>query len=1759
LFSSTVDGLAAGAQTLDLAAGTGTVKFGAAVGATALGAVTVTSDAGLTLSSTFAASSLTESAGTGTASIAAAITTNGVAGINLTATQIDIADTTLDASTGGGRIRLNGAVLLSSASAGSVLLNSSDTTNGVSVTGALTTTAANALSVTAPGGPVSFGSTVATSVTPLATLTLALDGTLTLGGGASSVHVTGAVTLSGSTAAISIGVSGGAGTLQISNNDLAALGAAGSLVIGLSGSQTGTVNWGDNSSAPLGVPATIYADGASGVLSFGNSAVSNLYTSDQALQLTATTIQISQATTVQTKSTTGANVTFTGPIDSSSGAHSLTITAGTGTVTVSGIVGTSAGSANNLSSFTVTSAASAALSSVFTSGAQSITASAITLNGANYSVSTSGAGVTFSGPVTLGANTAVATAGTAATDLIDFTSTIDGSKSLGLNAGAAGPVTVGGTVGTSAGNANNLSSFTVTNAVSAALNSVFTSGAQSVTASSITLNGANYSVSTTGAGVTFSGPVTLGANTAVATAGTASTDLIDFTSTIDGTKSLGLNAGTAGPITVGGKIGSTTPISTLGVSASGSATFSGLGISTADGVTGTVSVNSSGAVTLNGADYRSGGNQAWTAATKGVRVVLSSSSSWGAGLAAGLISFPGTALFVDSPGVTVKLLTNVTAKDFIFYRGTLNLNARTVTTTADFAVFGNAAGHPYSATDPDWSGANNRFAFLPASTFVYYPGAGTYTPSSGAFSTSPSAAFSPLDGSSISVGGNFYDNGADLTGAAAWNLTVPASAGLSPVFNTTSAATADQWGPLSAVALNATVSYSTVTSGSGNIAAASPSVGQTNNNVTNGLNNTLYTWNASTGAQTQAGWNFGALSISSAKTVWDNVIAVTFNEPVENSSGEIASAIGELMVNGGATAFTAAYSAFTSPAAKTAVGTQNHLLTVYLETSSATWNTDSIGSGATSSPSTNAVGITRSTVPNLTMFKGMLYSAGGSTMGVNYGKNTYGMYTATADGTGPVLYQIDAGRAVHNEPASTNYDSHNFFTLHYSEPVTIGGLTVGSTNARSETTFTTAAQWGGYITTPSGTAGGAVDVAGYFQFTPGGSDPNQGPIVRGSRDGNPSTDALYRTDAYTVDIYLSGYLASANHWPGWHSDVPDPSLASAISVSANANITDASGNAINSLVSPVVSSTPEATLVKSGFTVQSTTAAGFTVLQNTQQAAYTVNGAAVTDYGWDVNAPQFSVYTPASTYNYYEIVSHFSLSNGLLDGLQFFIRDNAAAVSGAWNPTASPSYHPDGNVQDGIRDSTTDYTGTDPTISAFSIGVVGSAATNVANLGFSTIVSNTQFGGVSINTVDDPYFALNIDATSVANTWGPTSSLYVSYDYTKAYLTDQAGNLVQPTPTPIGMRAIEKQPPLIQIALSSPSSTNMYVQFTEPVFGNPATSSPRTDITAGSFTITGTASPISITGVQVISRDANGGISSAFLTLSRAFTANEELSAVIGAATATSVYDAVGNSMLLTTRPVTDVGIGVASPIWASDGVHVDTANGALFAALRVFDGTGTLFDRDITLQAGILASSYTSLPLRLYYDINPPASALTSSGYWLPTVIDGLNTTADSQARELSPYQVTGSTSDFLIPGNDSKMSNGVAVQFFLRIGNLYTARLSNANDPRSLVPWSFGIQAPIEQRSHVTILGNIVNPDKGDKTVLTYTIPTGGMVTVTVFALDGDVVNILQRGPQAAGSYMLSWNGTNFGGRAVARGIYFVRVVAPGIDEYRKVLIVR
>ncbi len=915
------------------------------------------------------------------------------------------------------------------------------------------------------------------------------------------------------------------------------------------------------------------------------------------------------------------------------------------------------------------------------------------------------------------------------------------------------------------------------------------------------------------------------------------------------------------------------------------------------------------------------------------------------------------------------------------------------------------------------------------------------------------------------------------------------------------------------------------------VSAAVPVAGppaETNNNVVDGGGST--------------NWKFERPQIRAAATVYDNVIRITFEDSsgtpmlIENDNNEISAAVsaaaatstdGSIWLNSSSEIkFTGA---FTDAECTTSTNGAGDLDTFYIQTTKTTWNTDATGTSSGDGLSTDRSGNVRNIIPDLVLLKGILFSADGKTLVKNYNKNGFPVFDATTDECRPALVAVTAGRHNHDSTVTQAYDGHNYFHLRYSEPVNIGtgadfqiGAGSPADNVRSQTTFG-AGEHGGDLTSTSSTA----TLEGYFTY------PVSKAMSRGSRDATPTANSLYRNSPENPDgdhgltIYIAGwsYLSGSDRlWPGWVSNIENP-VGKTVSAVSNAYITDANGNAVEPASDPYN---------KAAVTI----AAG--AIQPTEDTA-----------GWDVTPPYFSTYIGES----YEIMTDIDLVTQRINRLEFFIQDNFATEDDAWNPETD---HPDTRLNHGVRDITLNYPNTEEATDideylAFKIAEEGQETlVNTYNLpGLETNVNNDIFG--EINTRDDSYFALTL---TTDHDWGVVSSLIISYDYTSAYITDLAGNIMPSTPSE-GIAAIERIPPFIDLTLAAVGKSRVYVRFSEPVYSDPTGS---TKIVPGDFTF----SHGSITGIEPITYGSdNIGIKEAWVKLSVTITENMAVEGYL-AAKEGEVYDRIKNRMSYTRRHrITDIGIGTVEPVWASDGVQSEdvTSGGAMYD----FTGGGKLTDRDITLEASILADNHYNKPLTLFYDVDPPDSVmeteLSGGKFWLPIQITGFNPKKNDEARGIFPFRQNsrGNIRDFLIPSADPEIEPGKTVQFIFRFGDLFCARITDPDDPRTLVPWSFSIGTIKAQRANVTILNNVINPLNGEKTILTYELPEAGTVTVQVFTLDGKVVRILQRGRQGAGTYTYSWDGKNIGGKVVARGIYFIRVVGPGIDEYRKVMVVK
>ena len=303
-----------------------------------------------------------------------------------------------------------------------------------------------------------------------------------------------------------------------------------------------------------------------------------------------------------------------------------------------------------------------------------------------------------------------------------------------------------------------------------------------------------------------------------------------------------------------------------------------------------------------------------------------------------------------------------------------------------------------------------------------------------------------------------------------------------------------------------------------------------------------------------------------------------------------------------------------------------------------------------------------------------------------------------------------------------------------------------------------------------------------------------------------------------------------------------------------------------------------------------------------------------------------------------------------------------------------------------------------------------------------------------------------------------------------------------------------------------------------------------------------------------------------------------------------SVTPSIGGPVI---RRVTDVMISMAPatanssssvgdnyfvwPVW----VKPSTVN---TGTIWQFDGTAYL-ERDvieknngIELQARIKNSLTGNLEffwttVNISADRRNPKEATESKkvgGLWLPNVSGNPCLYYYVLSSDISGSKSAASSSvlyNFDITA-DTIINGGTKFEFIFRFANsdMFAARLDAAvgiipsNWYALIRPFSFDIQSIRQQRGGVTIMNNVINSDKKEIAYIRYNLPRSGSVTIQIYTLDGTLVKSIKRNEQCdAGTYVDTWDGSNNGGRAVARGMYFVRVVGPDIDEIRKIMVVK
>jgi len=1161
--------------------------------------------------------------------------------------------------------------------------------------------------------------------------------------------------------------------------------------------------------------------------------------------------------------------------------------------------------------------------------------------------------------------------------------------------------------------------------------------------------------------------------------------------------------------------------------------------------------------------------------------------------------------------------STISFQSFWAFGGTWNTNAFNVSTVQDFVALGvgyvayTIGGVTYHPAD-DGELAKTR---LPAyyQNKLNYPYWGTRlgvlnTALTAAFGANlltdgrptpgtMTSAFTVGTGQTVAVGRNFYNYGAPMTGAGVWNLT------LVPKWTTVqlnAALTTDWFGAPFAVAL-ATGPGMAITNSQASqpVAAALTAVAGT---TTPGTATAAPLWTSAVTLTSSPGWDntqpdFDTRTATLPRTRFDDLVEIPFTKVMRNVAGESARVVDPaststttdprldlLRFDQGKVYATTIHDFFAGVPGTTgafgvgeyttraAVNADKSVLT-FRASGGATWNTDATGSSAGAAASTDRSGVHQTRIPDLTLEKGRLYDLSGNPIvnhdGVNFnGAAVSSVFTGTADGARPVLYKVQTGQAAKHFPNPTiPQDGHNYWKLTWSEAVALDPGTGSSFVNLDATTGTVGTPPGAATATAANKAAtltfgdsytddvglaGQVQLPGLFRYP--------GTLYRSTRTANDLTpqssqvaanktsNSLSRSSVHDLYVYLTGASSGSGltqYWDGFWWGATEPNgQAFTVSSAYAVQVLDSAGNPVENenvdWVPPSLTQDP-----KKAYTI---TALDSTLKTITQT--------------WELDRPVFAPYNATiASPNTFEV-----LPTGKLDvvtEVQFHTLANQILSGQLWN---SDTGHPDNatTTHFGIRDSSrvNFYRGLQLSSDDKTFVAAGKAPAAGLSYNADTAVDNDlfnggplpKFTGFAVN--DDGYFTLELDAAKVLPAWKPSASFTVKYDPFAGQATNLAGRLLEPPVLGASFRALDRTLPTIALTLTGKDMKRIYVQFSRKVQVNVA------DPKDALKLIGSTNSIVSMDYID----NTTGGFQQAFLNLASPFQASELLTARIQVGSIGSVGSGFNYLDPNITYSVTTIGLNFVQPVWASDGPGGEVNEAGTDHVVHDFTGGEYLTARDVELQAKIFGgTTVNKLPLRLYYDFKVPTSLIVN-GLWLPTglysfIADVVPTKDNTEARHLDPSKANtaGDLRNFILPGNDSEMENGSAVQFFFQLGALYMVRSVDPTDPRQMAPWQIPFKGIKTQKNGVTILHNVIDPTQGQKVQILYTMKRSGVVTAEVFALDGSAVKVLHRGRQASGDYSLYWDGKNESGAVVARGVYFVRVVAPDIDETRNVMVIK
>jgi hypothetical protein len=102
------------------------------------------------------------------------------------------------------------------------------------------------------------------------------------------------------------------------------------------------------------------------------------------------------------------------------------------------------------------------------------------------------------------------------------------------------------------------------------------------------------------------------------------------------------------------------------------------------------------------------------------------------------------------------------------------------------------------------------------------------------------------------------------------------------------------------------------------------------------------------------------------------------------------------------------------------------------------------------------------------------------------------------------------------------------------------------------------------------------------------------------------------------------------------------------------------------------------------------------------------------------------------------------------------------------------------------------------------------------------------------------------------------------------------------------------------------------------------------------------------------------------------------------------------------------------------------------------------------------------------------------------------------------------------------------------------------------------FGQVTPVAPTRDSKLVQNYPNPFN-PHTTIAFSLAARGRVALAIYDVNGGIVRTLVNETRAAGAYELTWDGRDDNGVAVASGVYFYRLVAPGFTQTKKMVLLK